>query len=93
MKKSNVTLDLDEYNELRDFKTNIEEGNTIRVYDYYLSSGYSVHQDTKIDYITKDDSIKEIHGLLNSANKKVKELEEEIKTLNTKRKKWYQKLF
>ena len=50
MESNKVILDLDTYNELRDFKNNYDKGNTVKVIGKYFS-------DT---YITTDEAINEI---------------------------------
>lgn len=68
--KNTVTIDLEIYNQLRDFKKTIEENNTIRInsLNSFFQSSYN--------FITKDELSKEIlykNKELNEENIKLKE--------------------
>jgi hypothetical protein len=57
MEANTVILSLPEYNALRDFKTNLEKGNTYRYLGYQQVSKYAAIQVT--NFITTDEAVKE----------------------------------
>lgn len=94
MEKNTVTIALDEYNELRDIKTNIRKGNIVTLYqngsiscDYYIfyteNEALKKFEDQNNDLRKKYDEILrklyECQEKLEQSNKKLEELKEEIK--------------
>ena len=69
METNTVILSVEEYNKLRDFKINIEKGNTYSV----LRNMYSVYD----NFITTDEAVKEVLKIN-------KELAENVDTINGK---------
>lgn len=94
MEKNTVTIALDEYNELRDIKTNLKNGNTVTLYkncrndwEYYLfyteNEVFKKFETQNNDLRKKYDEILmklyECEEKLKQSNKKLEELKEEIK--------------
>ena len=74
--ENTVTISLNEYNELRDFKNKISEGYTISInklwpYNKYLSTDEALLQITK-------EYEKEIENIERERDKEIKKLKEEI---------------
>jgi hypothetical protein len=82
MEANTVILGLPEYNALRDFKAEIEKGNTYRCFDYYNSVGWGQSSCPSISlYISPDEAVKEIAMKNDSLIKQITDLNEEINGL------------
>jgi hypothetical protein len=68
MEKDTVLLSLETYNQLRDFKENIEKGNSIEITGY----GYSCYQ----KFITTDEAIKNLMKDKDNLQKEISELKQ-----------------
>jgi len=77
MEKDTVLLSIDKYNDLKEFKTQIEEGKTLTI----ISSGREFFSQRK--YITTEKAIKEIA----EANKLLQEENEDLRNERQKIKK------
>jgi len=86
--QNTVNLSLEDYNHLRDFKTNIENGNTYRVspYVYQNDRGWFT---SPVNYVSTDLAVKEIAEENDRIAKYAKELEKEIEGLKCPKKKQY----
>ena len=71
MEKDTVLLDVVKYNDLRDFKKEIEDGFTVVVHSYYVPAYNSnlCVQSSAINYISTDEAVQQI----GDANVKLKE--------------------
>lgn len=92
--KNTVVLSLDEYNELRDFKIGIQEGNTLVIYDGRHSYYENIYYKT-LEFVSTDEAVKRIaeeNAVLLSKLKelhKEKEPEEKIKRMSVREfRKW-----
>jgi len=78
MEKNTILLDLNEYNELRDFKREIEDGNTYRV-----SSTF-----TRVSaFVSTDDAIEEMGNIIKITEEKLEAKEKEINELKSSKEK------
>lgn len=80
MEKNTVLLSLEQYNELRDFKKEIEKGNVLKI--YYSYSGYDHN-----DFINIGDALKEISEVNNGLLKEKMALEQKLENKNDEIKK------
>jgi len=69
MEANTVILNLEEYNELRDFKTDIEKNHTIKI-------GYGLNF-YELSYITRDEAVKQAMEIIEEKNKRINQLESE----------------
>ena len=94
MEKNTVTISLDDYNELRDIKTNIRKGNIVTLYqngsiscNYYI---FYTEDEALKQFETQNKTLRkkydetslklyECEEKLKQSNKKLEELKEEIK--------------
>ena len=94
MEKNTVTIALDEYNELRDIKTNLKNGNIVTLYqngsiscNYYI---FYTEDEALKQFETQNKTLRkkydetslklyECEEKLKQSNKKLEELKEEIK--------------
>mgnify|MGYP006291330887 CR=1 FL=1 len=72
MEKNTVILNVEDYNELRDFKKKIEEGYTYKIVRHYWND---------IEYLSTEDAVKEIHDEYLSVYKQNEELKKENQEL------------
>jgi len=87
--QNSVRISLEDYNGLRDFRANIEAGNTFRINQCKFNNtggGWWTNQE---NYISTDLTIKEISEINENLFKHLKELEEELEGLKYPKKKRY----
>lgn len=77
MEANTVILSLPEYNTLRDFKENIEKGNTYRTIEYSTSPYASQLCVTIPLFVTTDEAVKEIAKQNDSLSKELAKLSAE----------------
>lgn len=83
MEPNTILLDVEKYNELRDFKLNIEKGNTLYVYNNYGHYGaHFITESEAVEKLTKH--IKELDDIIDELkNPKTKEIDiREIKRMS-----------
>jgi len=80
MEANTVILALSEYNALRDFKTELEKGNTYRTLDYQQI--YSGQYLQGVSFVSTDEAVKEITSKNEVLSKQIQDLEVKIQTLN-----------
>lgn len=61
MEKNTVILDAETYNQLRDFRTNIEKGNTAFSYNGYTSKTFITTNDAISSVIADNNSLKKMN--------------------------------
>ena len=79
MEANTVVLALGEYNALRDFKTNLEKGNTYRYIGYQQVSNYAQVQVTC--FVTTDEAVKEAMGVSEKLTEEISKLTNRINEL------------
>ena len=84
MEKNTLILDLDEYNELRDFKTTIEKGNVV----CKIQTNYWQKQ-----YLTTSDALDQLSTEINSISEKNKILIDEMTLLKNEQNNKLQKAY
>ena len=70
MEKNTVLLSIKDYNELRDFKIEIERNHTLHSWEHTWGSGYT--------WVTTDEAVKCIAQKNKEASKNVRKLQEKI---------------
>lgn len=75
MEANTVVLSLSEYNALRDFKTNLEKGNTYRTCDYRRVYNGEYLQGTT--FVSTDEAVKEVTAICEQLTQKIEELGKE----------------
>jgi hypothetical protein len=75
MERNTVVLSLEEYNALRDFKSNLEKGNTYRTYKY--TQLYNGSYMSGVIYISTDEAVKEATALGKEQYEKIVALEKD----------------
>jgi len=77
MEANTVILSLPEYNALRDFKENIEKGNTFRTIDYSTSPYMSQAYIAIPKFVTTDEAVKEIANQNSNLSKELAKVSDE----------------
>ena len=78
MEANTVILSLPEYNALRDFKENIEKGNTFRTIEYSTNSYMSQSSIIIPLFVTTDEAVKEIARQNDTLSKELAKVSAEI---------------
>jgi hypothetical protein len=81
MEANTVILNLAEYNALRDFKKELEKGNTYRCLDYSQSSYYNGVLLPSATYISEEEAVKEIAVKNEHLLQEIADLQTEIQKL------------
>ena len=95
MEKDTVLLSIDKYNALRDFRNEIERGNTYLINGssgFFITDSKFISTDLCIEFISKVnnslqkqiDELKEINASLNEENEKLKEINASLNEENEK---------
>ena len=84
MEKNKAFVDLDEYNELKQFKENIEKGNAVFLYGGYYNNSKFITTDEVLKNICGDlmKEIKELHIKQNELYDSINNLERKNKLYN-----------
>ncbi len=86
MEKNTLLIDIEVYNQLRDFKREMELGNTLMVYPHSIQSNYEQYHPIISRYITRDEAVKEVVDENNKLNDEIEKLKSQIEKLKSQNK-------